>query len=256
MNALVTGASAGIGLELARELAGRKFNLILVARDGEKLTQAARALEEQYGISARVLVKDLSNPASAREIYDELTAQALEVDLLINNAGFGGWGPFAKTDLSLDEGMIALNITALTQLTKLFIPGMVGRRRGYVMNVASLAAFQPGPFMAVYYATKAYVLSFSEALANELKGTGVTVTVLCPGPTRTGFGARSGAWDSRLFKSPMVQDAATVAKKGVAGMLKGKTILLTGPLQALLVFSLRLTPRAWVTAISRMIAAK
>jgi uncharacterized protein len=254
--ALVTGASGGIGLQIARELASRKFNLVLVARSGDKLKQAAVELAGRYGVQALAMAEDLGRPGAGGEVHGELTARGLEVEVLVNNAGFGTAGPFTETDLASELEMIQLNISALTELAKLFVKDMAARGRGRVLNVASTAAFQPGPFMAVYYATKAYVLSFSEALAYELKGTGVTVTALCPGPTRTGFDARADMGDSPLFKSPLVQDAATVARRGVEGMLKGKPLVFTSFANWLLAFSVRFSPRALATAIAGNLSRK
>lgn len=254
--ALVTGASGGIGLEIARELASRKFNLVLTARSEGKLKQAAGELAEKYGVQTLALAADLGQPGAADKLYGELSTQGIQVEVLVNNAGFGTAGPFTETSLSAELEMIQLNITALTHLTKLFTRDMVSRGRGRVLNVASTAAFQPGPFMAVYYATKAYVLSFSEALAYELKGTGVTVTTLCPGATRTGFDSRADIKNTLLFKSPLVQDAATVARKGVEGMLKEKHLVFTSFANWFLAFSVRFSPRALVTAIAGELSRK
>src|SRR5581483_11195724 len=188
--ALVTGASSGIGMEFARLLARDGYHVFLVARSEEPLKVMAREIG-----SATVLVADLASPDAPRHVFDS----AGPVDILINNAGFGLSGAFAETDLGRELEMIQVNIAALTALTKLFLKPMIERRSGRIVNVASTAAFQPGPLMAVYYATKAYVLSFSEAVADELRGSGVTVTALCPGPTATGFAERAGMTRSRLF---------------------------------------------------------
>ena len=178
--ALVTGASSGIGLELATLLAKDRHDLVLVARGRERLDGVARGLTEEFGVAATVLPADLTDPSAPIDIALALAERKLAIDILVNNAGFGVYGFFAQTPLEKELAMIQVNITALTHLTKLLLPGMLERRRGRILNVASTAAFQPGPLMAVYYATKAYVLSFSEALANETAGTGVTVTALCP----------------------------------------------------------------------------
>src|SRR3954469_20394085 len=197
--ALITGASGGIGLELARVFAAHGYDLVLVARSGGKLEELAAELRTGHGIAARVIAKDLARPESPEDLARELEAAGVTVDVLINNAGFATFGPFVAADLHAELEELQLNVVTLTHLTKKLLPGMVARRRGGVLNVASTAAFQPGPFMAIYYATKAYVLSFSEALAEELAGTGVSVTALCPGPTATGFQQRAAMQDSKLF---------------------------------------------------------
>ena len=175
----------------------------------------------------------------------------MKVDVLVNDAGFGVYGPFSQTDGAKELEMIQVNISALTHLTKLFLPAMLERRCGRILNVASTAAFQPGPLMAVYYASKAYVLSFSEALANELAGTGVTVTALCPGPTDTEFQKQAGLEKTRLFSNPFVRDARSVARAGYEGMLSGKRIVIPGVANRLLAQSVRFAPRRFVTAIAR-----
>src|SRR3954454_3939709 len=190
--ALITGASGGIGLELARVFAAHGYDLVLVARSGGKLEELAGELRTRHGIEARVIAKDLARPESPEELFRELETAGVTVDVLINNAGFATFGPFVAADLHAELEELQLNVVTLTHLTKKLLPAMVARKRGGVLNVASTAAFQPGPFMAIYYATKAYVLSFSEALAAELEGQGVTISVLCPGPTETGFTARAG----------------------------------------------------------------
>ena len=190
--ALITGASGGIGYELAWLFGRDGFDCILVARSHDKLSALAARLESEFRVKTLVLPKDLSKPAAVDEIYEEVGAASMEVDVLVNNAGFPVFGLFTETNLETELEMLQVNITALTTLTKLFLKGMTERRYGRILNLASTAAFEPGPLMAVYYASKAYVLSFSEALANELRGSGVTVTALAPGPTRTGFQKRAG----------------------------------------------------------------
>jgi len=191
--ALITGATSGIGLELASLAAQDRHDLVLVARQRERLESVGRGLAEEYGVRVSVLPKDLSDPSTPPQIGRDLAARGIAVDVLVNNAGFGVYGLFAETEIDRELEMIQVNVVALTHLTKLILAGMLARRLGRILNVASTAAFQPGPLMAVYYATKAYVLSFSEALANETAGTGVTVTTLCPGPTPTGFAERAGS---------------------------------------------------------------
>lgn len=250
--ALVTGASGGIGLELARVLAADGYNLALVARSGEKLRQIAQDLAENYSIQVTVIVKDLSSPTAPEEILQSMDQKGLQVDLLVNNAGFGTYGPFYQADLAEELQMIAVNVTALTHLTRLFLPRMVARGSGKILNVASTAAFQPGPLMAVYYATKAYVLSFSEALSNELKGTGVTVTALCPGATASGFQSRARMETSRLFRGRLM-DAATVARIGYAGLKRNKTVVIPGLWYQFMALGPRLLPRDVVTALVRRV---
>jgi short-subunit dehydrogenase len=255
MTALVTGASGGIGEELARLFAADGHNLVLVARSRDKLARLAEELQGKHGIAARVLAADLARAASSQEIFDELQRAGITVDALVNNAGFGSYGLFAETDLKSELDMLQVNVVALTHLSKLFLPGMLARRRGYVMNVASTAAFQPGPLMAVYYASKAYVLSFSEALTNECEGTGVRVSALCPGPTETGFVAAAGMGDSKLFDRA-VMDARTVAEAGYRGLLAGKAIVIPGFRNNLLARSIGFFPRNLVTKVVRGIQEK
>ena len=254
--ALITGASGGIGYELAKLFARDGYNLVLVARSGDKLNRVAAELREQYGITVKAIALDLSAVPSSRFLFDQLQGEAVVVDVLVNNAGFGGFGEFAGMREDEILGQIHLNITALTHLTRLFLPGMLARGRGKIMNVASTAAFQPGPLMAVYYATKAYVLSFSEALANEVAGSGVVVSCFCPGATDTGFAKRAGTEDSRLFKKIGAMNVETVAVDGYRGLMEGKTVVISGMRNWLVAESVRFAPRKWVTAISRWVAEK
>jgi len=253
--ALVTGASGGIGLELARLLAADRHDLVLVARSRDKLEALAAELGAQHGVAARVIARDLARREAPQEIFDELQAAGVGVDVLVNNAGVGTYGPFAETDLQSELDLLQINVVALTHLTKLFLPPMIARRRGYVMQVASTAAFQPGPLMAVYYASKAYVLHLSEALANELEGTGVVVSALCPGPTETGFVAAAGMGDSKLFDRGAM-DARAVAEAGYRGMLAGKIIVIPGFRNNLLARTVGLMPRRLVTRVVRGIQEK
>jgi short-subunit dehydrogenase len=255
MTALVTGASGGIGEELARLFAADGHDLVLVARSRDKLARLAEELKEKHGVAARVLAADLARPEAPHEIFEELSADGVQVDALVNNAGFGTYGLFAETDLKSELELLQVNVVALTHLSKLFLPGMLARRRGYVMNVASTAAFQPGPLMAVYYASKAYVLSLSEALSNECEGTGVRISALCPGPTETGFVAAAGMNESKLFDRA-VMDARTVALEGYRGLLAGKTIVIPGLRNNLLARSIGLFPRGLVTKVVRGIQEK
>jgi uncharacterized protein len=245
---LVTGASSGIGLELARLFAADSSNLVLIARSKDKLEQLADELRRRYSIEVVVLARDLTDPAAPRAIFDQLAAQGVAVDVVVNNAGFGSIG--AVSDLALERqlSMIQVNVAALTGLTRLFLPGMIQRRRGGVLNVGSTAGFQPGPNMAVYYATKAYVLSFTEALAEELVATGVRATCLAPGPTATAFGADSGMGESLLFRFGAMP-AAAVARAGHRGFRRGQVIVIPGLGNRLLAFSGRFAPRIVVRKI-------
>jgi len=247
---LVTGASSGIGRELADILAREGHDLVLVARREPELTDLARELKEAHGADSRVITADLSAPDAATQLVESLGATT-PVDVLVNNAGFGGAGAFSERDRDEELRMIAVNVTALTDLTRLLVPGMVSRGRGRILNVASTASFQPGPFMAVYYATKAYVLSFSEALAEELSGTGVTVTCLCPGVTETGFQKVAGVEDIPLTKGPLSMSARTVAESAYKGMAKGRRLVIPGVHNKVGVQSLRLSPRALVLKLVR-----
>src|SRR2546428_5424528 len=198
--ALITGASGGIGYELALLFAKDGFDCILVARSQDKLEELAARLESEFRVRTLVLPKDLSKPSAVDEIHEEVTAASMPVDVLVNNAGFPVFGLFRESDLEAELEMLQVNVVALTALTKLLLKPMLARRDGRILNLGSTAAFAPGPLMTVYYASKAYVLSFSEALANELEGTGVSVTCLCPGATRTGFQKRAVMEDSRLVQ--------------------------------------------------------
>jgi len=245
--ALITGASSGIGLDLARLFAKDGCDVVLVARSEGKLRELAAELERGGGVTAHVIALDLARPDAAEALVQRLPG---DVDILVNNAGFGVAGPFVETDLAKELEMIQVNIVALTELTKLLLPGMIARRRGRILNVASTAAFQPGPLMAVYYASKAYVLSLSEALANETEGTGVRVSALCPGPTETGFVAAAGMVESKLFDAN-VMDARSVAVEGYRGMLSGKTIVIPGFRNRLLASGYRFAPRGLITKVVR-----
>ncbi|MFY9552831.1 MAG: SDR family oxidoreductase [Thermoanaerobaculia bacterium] len=249
--ALVTGASSGIGLELTKLLARDRHDLALVGRDRERLEEIALGLSQEFGVRATILVHDLAHPAAPEAIARELSERSVAVDILVNCAGFGAYGLFAEIPISTQVEMIQVNVTAPTHLTGIFLPGMLERRRGRILNVASTAAFQPGPLMAVYYATKAYMLSFSEALANETHGTGVTVTALCPGPTLTQFQSRAGFKPVPLLKSPLVMSARDVARDGYEGLMRGKRLVIPGLANRILVQAERITPRRVVTAIAR-----
>jgi hypothetical protein len=254
--ALITGASGGIGYELAKLFAKDHHNLVLVARNGRRLAQIADELQRQFGITVATVALDLTDPKAPQFLFDQVRREGVDVDILINNAGYGRFGDFADVPVEESLGQIQLNITALTGRTKLFLAPMLERRAGKIMNVASTAGFQPGPLMAVYYATKAYVISFSEALANELADQGIVVTCFCPGATETGFAGRAGNDQSRLFKTLRPMDAKTVARAGYHGLLKGKTMVIPGWRNWLVAESVRFSPRKLVTAISRWVSEK
>ena len=256
--ALITGASAGIGAELARLFARDGWELVLVARSRDGLEKVGRELAQTHGTRCHVVPADLADPAAPQAIYDAVQALGVEVSALVNNAGFGLLGTFVDTgrepptDLGRELEMLQVNVVALTHLSKLFLPAMVKRGRGYLMNVASTAAFQPGPLMAVYYASKAYVLSFSEALSVELAGTGVTATALCPGPTRTEFQAAAKMESSRLFRAPHVMTAADVAEAGYNAMRAGKSSIVTGAVNRVMAAGTRFIPRRLAAHVARM----
>lgn len=223
---LITGASSGIGYEMAVLLASQKFDLVLVARQSEKLQQIKTKLEQAHNINVHVFSKDLSDTTQAMELYEEVRKQGIEVTMLINNAGIGLYGDFINTDLQAELRMIGLNIASVVTLTKLFIQDMIVRKSGRIMNIASLLSFLPFPYYSVYSATKAFVLAFSETLAAELEGSGVTVTTLCPGPVDTGFNT-DAMWKTNAYKANKPMPATTVAKQGVELLLKedGKKIV-------------------------------
>src|ERR1035437_1278674 len=254
--ALITGATSGIGYELAYIHAKHGGNLVLVARNKTKLEQIKKDLENNYNINAHIIEKDLSLKDSGKDVYDEIKNNNITVDYLINNAGFGDYGFFNDSDWGKLERMINLNITALTQLTKLFISDMIKRGNGKIMNFASTAAFQPGPTMAVYYATKAYVLSFSEAINNEVSNKGVTVTTLCPGPTKSGFQEAASLHESRLVKGRILATSKEVAEYGYNAMLKGKSVAIPGFVNYLIANSVRFFPRSAVVRVARFIQDK
>jgi hypothetical protein len=248
--ALITGASGGIGYELAKLFARDGYALVLVARNKQKLDENApefRKLGSPWVINC---AKDLADLEAPEELFAYTERAGIQIDVLVNNAGYGVHGAFSKTNLDDELEMMQLNMVALTHLTKLYLPQMIARGQGKVLQVASTAAFQPGPFMAVYYATKAYVLSFSEALHEELKGTGVTVTTLCPGATVTGFAERANMNSSKLFLKGAMQ-SKPVAEEGYRAMMSGKPLVITGLRNKLMTFSERFAPRSWVRKIVR-----
>lgn len=239
---LVTGASSGIGVELARLFAANGDKLVLTARREDRLKALAAELWTQHASEVTVVTSDLAKPEGARELAIEIGRKGHVVDVLVNNAGFGLRGPFAKLSLDRQLAMLQVNMTAPTTLAGLYLPGMLARGKGGILNVASLAAFQAGPEMAVYYATKAFLLSFSEALHEEAKGSGVSVTALCPGPVPTEFGEVAEMGDAALFKTGVVS-AEAVAKAGFDAFQSGKAIVVPGPLPKLGAFGTRFIPR-------------
>jgi uncharacterized protein len=240
--ALITGASAGIGHELADIFAAHHFNLALVARDETRLRALAADLEARHNIKTRVLPQDLARPGAAAALFEAL--RDTPVSVLVNNAGFGGYGRFAKLDLGLQTDMMQVNMVALVQLTHLFLQPMLARGAGRILNVASVAAFQPGPTVNVYYASKAFVYSFSYALAEELAGTGITVTALCPGTTRTEFFQRARV---RMTRPWPLMEARVVAEAGFRGLMKGKRVVVPGLMNRLMATLSPCAP-AWLTA--------
>ncbi|HYS08411.1 MAG TPA: SDR family oxidoreductase [Myxococcales bacterium] len=247
--ALITGASAGLGAEYAKLFAADKHDLILVARRRDRLETLARELTASQGVKARVVPADLGAADGATRVIEEVTRLGVDVDFLVNNAGFGTSGAFAELELARQLEMIQVNVTSLMTLTRAFLPAMLARRQGRILNVGSTAGFPPGPFMAVYYASKAFVNSFTEALAYELRGTGVTATVSCPGATATEFAGIAGNSRSLLFRLGAAP-AATVAKEGYRAMMKGKPMVIHGLKNKLTIQSLRISPRAVARAVA------
>lgn len=243
--ALVTGASSGIGKELARLHAERGGDLVVVARGAEKLAALADELRSKHGAKVTVVAKDLAQPSAPREVFDAVAAAGITVDFLINNAGFGGRGAFHERRWEDDLAMLQLNVISLTALTRLFLPAFVARRSGKILNVSSTASLMPGPLQAVYYATKAYVTSFSNAIAIELEGTGVTVTNLMPGATDTEFARTADMDKTPLFASNKNAQASDVARVAYDGMLSGELDVIAGLSfgQRLLLSAAPLTPK-------------
>jgi short-subunit dehydrogenase len=246
--AVITGASSGIGLELARLMAARGHNLVLLARNQTALEQLAAELRARHGTEVKVLVKDLAHSAAPAEVFDAL--RDVPVSILVNNAGFGLHGPFATNELRTQTDMMQVNMTSLVELTHRFLKPMIARRHGRILNVASIAAFQPGPTVSVYYASKAFVHSFSYALAAELEGTGVTVTALCPGATRTEFFTRARM---PVAHGWVMMHARPVAESGYRGMMKGRRVVIPGLLNRIVAGLSKLSPIRLTSAISRRV---
>src|SRR5664279_3516551 len=254
--ALITGASNGIGYELAKVHASKGDNLVLVARSICKLDELKSELENKYKISVLPIGKDLSLQGAVTEVYEELKSKSIKIDYLLNNAGFGDFGLFADSDWNKQEKMINLNITALAHFTRLFLPDMISRGSGKILNVASTASFQPGPTMSVYFATKAFVLSFSEAVNNEVKKFGITVTALCPGDTLSGFHAAASLEDSKLPDRKNIPSSKEVAEYGYRAMMQGRAVAIHGFRNTLLANSVRFAPRSLVVKMARKIQEK
>ncbi len=248
--AIVTGASSGIGLELAKLLAASHHQLVLTARNTSALQRLADECRNNYGVTVDIIPIDLATVTGAEELVAELNRRNVAVDILINNAGFGTHGKFWENNAAEESALLQVNVVALAQLTRLLLPAMVTRGRGKILNVASTAAFQPGPLMANYYASKAYVLSLSEALSNELKHTGITVTALCPGPTLTNFQNRAGMSASKLSGVAGLS-AADVAMAGYNGLMSGRRVVVPGFKNRLLVGVSRFAPRRMVMNVVR-----
>jgi len=252
---MITGASAGIGLELAKLLAADGIGLILVARRGDLLEGLAAELRSRHGIQVHVRPADLADAAVPRQLQAWAASAGLEVDILVNNAGFGALGPFGDLPLDRQLGIVDVNMRALTELTHRFLPAMRARRRGRILNVASVAGFLPGPFMAVYYATKAYVVSLSDALAEELADSGVTVTCLCPGFTATEFQEVAQMSRSRALARLRPMSAAEVARMGYRGLMAGRRTVITGAQNRIGVFGMRFAPRRWLARLTARLQA-
>ena len=252
--ALITGASGGIGLELTRLLAADGYDLVMVGRDRERLEDAMVQLRTEHRIAVRCEQSDLSEPRAASKLWRDLTAAGLAIDVLVNNAGVGLYGLLEEQDPADLERMLQLNVAALTTLTRLALPGMRQRRWGRILNVASVVAYQPGaPRMAAYYATKAYVLSFSKGLARELDGSGVSVTVLCPGPTETSFDDRSGSNVNILYKRLPKMTAAAVARAGYRGLKRQSMVVIPGVMTKVLALAGELPPRRIALEVNRLL---
>ena len=254
--ALITGASGGIGEALARTLAQHGYDLILVARTISKLEALGAELSTKNGVQTTSISSDLSAFDASEKLIADLETRGLQVDVLVNNAGFGEYGEFATGDPIKQQQMISLNILTLTMLTRHLLPKMLERKFGRVMNVASTAAFMPGPLMSVYYASKAYVLSFSEALGEELLNTGVTVTALCPGPTESDFQARAAMQDSKLVQGKTLMTAREVAEQGVAALERGQRVVIPGIMNQIQAQAARFLPRAIVPGIIKNVQAR
>ncbi len=255
--AVITGASSGIGMELARLLARDGYDLVITARRTERLRALADELSLAWDVAVHIIQKDLSLPGAGAALWREISAIAPEIEVLVNNAGFGDSGEFAQEQPERIESMIQLNIAALTSLTRHALPGMIARKSGKILNIASLAGISPGgPYMSVYFASKSYVLSFSRGIRRELRSSGVSVTALCPGPTRTGFEEAARAQNTLLFKWTTPMEPAVVARAGYRGMQRGSAVVLPGWLNKLMALSIKLSPAATVLEVNRYLLAE
>lgn len=255
--ALVTGASSGLGAEIARLLAAHGHDLVITGRDSTALAKLAEEIKATHPVTITTVAKDLAQPGTVKELVAEIAAQGRVVDILVNNAGMGVAGPLAETDVDATAQMIAVNVGALTQLTQLLLPGMMERRQGRILNIGSVVGYQPGgPGMAAYFATKSYVLALSRALARELAGSGVTVTTVSPGPIATAFGARSGFSETRVGRLVKPMEAKTVAQAAVRGLLAGRRTVLPGFLAKVLAFAGELPPRAIALEVNRFLFSR
>ncbi|MBE4908507.1 SDR family oxidoreductase [Bacillus luteolus] len=248
---LITGATSGLGYDFVKLFANDGYNLVLVARSTQKMEEIKQTFKN---IKVTIITKDLTRVGAAKEVYEEIEKQGIFIDVLVNNAGYGLMGEFDKLDLQAQVNMIQLNVTALTELTYYFLPKMKEKNSGRILNVASTAAFQPGPLMAVYYATKAYVLSFSEALVEELYNHSITVTTLCPGATKTNFGSVASVEGTKMFSRAMSSES--VAKEGYIGLLKGKRVIITGNFNKMGAISAKFLPRSLAAKVAKYVAGE
>jgi uncharacterized protein len=249
--ALITGASSGIGLALAREFAAHEYDLVMVSERPRELERAAFRIRDEFDCEALPIVKDLTWEGAADEIYDELGRRGLPIEVLVNDAGVGQRGEFVDIPPERDTYLIRLNVEAVTRLTKLFVRDMLDRGRGGILNLGSIAGFQPGPLLAVYHATKAYIVSLSEALAEELQDTGITVTCLCPGPTATNFFVRAGMEDTNVVQKGKMMDPEEVARAGFEGLMNGERIVIPGAMNKVMTFTRRLIPVSVQAKVSK-----
>jgi uncharacterized protein len=241
---LITGATSGIGLHLAHEFAKHGHPMVLIARVEAELIEVADILGREHGVEVSILAKDLEEAGAAEQIFEETKQSGATIDILVNNAGHGQQGKFWEIPLECDLSILRLNVQAVVRLTKLFLPPMLARQRGRLLNVASIAGFEPGPLLALYHASKAFVLSLSEALATELQDTGVTVTTLCPGPTDTDFFSKASMVRTRAFQKANLMAPQTVAKTAYDGLMNGDRLVVPGVVNKLMVFSRRFLPGA------------
>lgn len=249
--ALITGGSRGIGFDIARVMAREQYNLILVSRNHSRLERVRDELTRSYNVKIGIIARDLSERDAALKVYEQVKMHRVPVDVLVNNAGIGDFGMFSREDPVRISRMVNLNILALTELTRLFLPEMIERREGKILNVSSLAAFLPGPYMAVYYASKSYVKSFSEAINSELKGTGVMVTAVCPGLTKTGFQQEVGSENSAASRLSMMATSASVAEAAYKALIEGKEVVVPGIINSSIARASRIIPTRFKSHVIR-----